>query len=101
MPHRGEVSCPHDICLCVAFWGALGLVDISVKICDEVRNSVSSILRCTVPCVYHCRLYNHVDLVQLLDIVSLDEGSEVAGGRGYFLKNEGVLLNQVRILEGK
>jgi seryl-tRNA synthetase len=43
------------------------------------------------------KLYNHVDLVQLLDIVSLDEGQEVAGGRGYFLKGEGVLLNQALI----
>lgn len=42
-------------------------------------------------------LYNHVDLVQLLDIVSLEEGQDVAGGRGYFLKGAGVLLNQALI----
>jgi seryl-tRNA synthetase len=43
------------------------------------------------------KLWNHVDLVQLLDIAVLDKGSEVAGSRGYYLKNEGVLLNQALI----
>jgi len=41
------------------------------------------------------KLYNHVDLVSMLDIVDLEAGTAVAGGRGYFLKGEGVLLNQV------
>ena len=43
------------------------------------------------------KLYNHVDLVALLDIAILDKGTEVAGSRGYYLKNEGVLLNQALI----
>ncbi len=43
------------------------------------------------------KLYNHVDLVQLLDIVNLEAGSAVAGGRGYYLTKEGVLLNQALI----
>lgn len=43
------------------------------------------------------KLYNHVDLVNLLDIVNLDAGSVVAGNRGYYLKGEGVLLNQALI----
>ncbi|GLC51005.1 hypothetical protein PLESTB_000455800 [Pleodorina starrii] len=43
------------------------------------------------------KLYNHVDLVQLLGIVNLEAGQEVAGGRGYYLMNEGVLLNQALI----
>lgn len=43
------------------------------------------------------KLYNHVDLVQLLDIAILEKGTEVAGSRGYYLKNEGVLLNQALI----
>lgn len=43
------------------------------------------------------KMYNHVDLVQLLDIAILEKGSEVAGSRGYYLKNEGVLLNQALI----
>lgn len=42
-------------------------------------------------------LYNHVDLVSLLDIVNLEAGVSVAGGRGYYLKGEGVLLNQALI----
>lgn len=41
--------------------------------------------------------YNHVDLVQLLDIADLENGTAVAGGRGYFLKGAGVLLNQALI----
>jgi seryl-tRNA synthetase len=41
--------------------------------------------------------YNHVDLVQLLDIADLENGTKVAGGRGYFLKGAGVLLNQALI----
>lgn len=43
------------------------------------------------------KLYNHVDLVGLLDIVDLEAGTEVAGSRGYYLKGEGVLLNQALI----
>ena len=42
-------------------------------------------------------LFNHVDLVAMLDIVNLESGSEVAGGRGYYLKRHGVLLNQALI----
>lgn len=41
--------------------------------------------------------YNHVDLVQLLGIVDLEAGTKVAGGRGFFLKGAGVLLNQALI----
>jgi seryl-tRNA synthetase len=41
--------------------------------------------------------YNHVDLVKLLDIADLENGSVVAGGRGYYLKGAGVLLNQALI----
>ena len=32
---------------------------------------------------------------QLLDIVDMEAGTQVAGARGYYLKREGVLLNQV------
>jgi seryl-tRNA synthetase len=34
----------------------------------------------------------HVELVKLLDIADLERGAKVAGYRGYYLKNEGVLL---------
>lgn len=43
------------------------------------------------------KLYNHVDLVQLLDIADTVRGSSVAGSRGYYLMREGVLLNQALI----
>ncbi|VAI61526.1 unnamed protein product [Triticum turgidum subsp. durum] len=43
------------------------------------------------------KLKNHVDLCIMLDIVSLDKGADVAGGRGFFLKGDGVLLNQALI----
>lgn len=42
-------------------------------------------------------LPNHVDLVGMLDIADLEKGADVAGGRGYFLKGAGVLLNQAMI----
>jgi seryl-tRNA synthetase len=42
-------------------------------------------------------LLSHVDLVQLLGIVNLDAGTTVAGARGYYLTNEGPLLNQALI----
>ncbi|XP_024373250.1 serine--tRNA ligase isoform X2 [Physcomitrium patens] len=42
-------------------------------------------------------LVNHVDLVNKLGIVDLEAGTDVAGGRGYFLKQYGVMLNQALI----
>jgi len=36
---------------------------------------------------------NHIDLMTSLDMIDLDRGSKVAGFRGYFLKNDGVLLS--------
>ncbi|THU64354.1 hypothetical protein C4D60_Mb01t25610 [Musa balbisiana] len=38
------------------------------------------------------KLKIHVDLVKLLDIVDLDKGADVAGGRGFYLKGAGDLL---------
>jgi len=35
---------------------------------------------------------SHVELAQDLDIIDFERGSKVAGFRGYFLKNEGVML---------
>eukprot|EP01018_Ginkgo_biloba_P027167 Gb_22553 [translate_table: standard] len=40
---------------------------------------------------------NHVELVQLLGIADLEKGADIAGGRGYYLKGDGVLLNQALI----
>jgi len=42
-------------------------------------------------------LPNHVDLVAMLDIADLERGADVAGGRGYFLKGAGCLLNQAMV----
>uniref|UniRef100_A0A0C9RZ24 serine--tRNA ligase n=1 Tax=Wollemia nobilis TaxID=56998 RepID=A0A0C9RZ24_9CONI len=42
-------------------------------------------------------LKNHVELVQLLGIADLEKGADTAGGRGYYLKGDGVLLNQALI----
>jgi seryl-tRNA synthetase len=42
-------------------------------------------------------LRSHVDLVSDLGIVELEAGTDIAGGRGYFLKHFGVLLNQALI----
>ncbi|XP_020245694.1 serine--tRNA ligase [Asparagus officinalis] len=39
------------------------------------------------------KLRNHVDLVDMLGIADLKNGATVAGGRGFYLKDEGVLLN--------
>ncbi|KAK8936738.1 hypothetical protein KSP39_PZI011912 [Platanthera zijinensis] len=39
------------------------------------------------------KFLNHVDLVRKLDIADLKKGAKVAGGRGYYLKGDGVLLN--------
>lgn len=36
---------------------------------------------------------SHADLMRDLDMVDFDRGTKVAGFRGYFLKNDGVLLN--------
>ena len=35
---------------------------------------------------------NHIELGELLDILDLEQGAKVSGYRGYYLKNEGVLL---------
>ncbi|KAH0465081.1 hypothetical protein IEQ34_005184 [Dendrobium chrysotoxum] len=39
------------------------------------------------------KLRSHVDLVEKLGIADLKKGATVAGGRGYYLKGDGVLLN--------
>ncbi|XP_010679305.2 serine--tRNA ligase [Beta vulgaris subsp. vulgaris] len=43
------------------------------------------------------KLKNHVELVELLGLVDMKKGSYVAGGRGFYLKGDGVLLNQALI----
>ena len=43
------------------------------------------------------KLPNHVDLIAMLGIADTEHGTDVAGGRGYFLTGAGVLLNQAMI----
>ncbi|KAG5245371.1 serine--tRNA ligase [Salix suchowensis] len=43
------------------------------------------------------KMRNHVDLVELLGIADLKKGADVAGGRGFYLKGDGVRLNQALI----
>jgi len=43
------------------------------------------------------KLPNHVDLISMLDIADVEQGTEVAGGRGYYLKGAGAMLNQALI----
>lgn len=40
---------------------------------------------------------HHHEVMNLLDIVELERGQKVAGHRGYFLKGQGVFLNQALI----
>ncbi|KAL5786586.1 hypothetical protein ACOSQ2_008978 [Xanthoceras sorbifolium] len=43
------------------------------------------------------KLKNHVELVELLGIADLKKGADIAGGRGFYLKGDGVRLNQALI----
>ncbi|XP_057960464.1 serine--tRNA ligase [Malania oleifera] len=43
------------------------------------------------------KLRNHVELVELLGIADIKKGANVAGGRGFYLKGDGVRLNQALI----
>ncbi|CAL5422018.1 unnamed protein product [Camellia sinensis] len=43
------------------------------------------------------KLKNHVDLVELLGVANIKKGANVAGGRGFYLKGDGVRLNQALI----
>lgn len=45
-------------------------------------------------------LYTHVDLLRMLDAVDTDKGTDIAGGRAYYLKGPGVLLNLALINYG-
>ncbi|CAL5088994.1 unnamed protein product [Urochloa decumbens] len=71
------------------------IVHESVPISDNEENNV--ILRTWGERRMEGNLKNHVDLCRKLDIVAFEEGVDVAGGRGYFLKGYGVLLNQALI----
>ncbi|KNA19956.1 hypothetical protein SOVF_056730 isoform B [Spinacia oleracea] len=70
-------------------------VDDSVPISnDEADNAV---IRTWGEKRTESKLKNHVELVELLGIVDTKKGSNVAGARGFYLKGDGVLLNQALI----
>jgi len=56
-----------------------------VCVCDLPANSTTAEFGCCDGVL--------LTQVNLLDIVDLNKGNEVAGNRGYYLKNEGTLLN--------
>lgn len=39
------------------------------------------------------KLKDHIELGKILDIIDLEQGTKVAGFRGYYLKNEGAILH--------
>jgi seryl-tRNA synthetase len=77
------------------------LVHATVPISDDEANNVTvreaGDPRPAVDPATGVKLFNHVDLVGLLGIADLEKGTQVAGSRGYYLRNEGVLLNQALI----
>ncbi|KAK4382146.1 Serine--tRNA ligase [Sesamum angolense] len=76
--------------------GVIGnLVHDSVPVSnDEANNAIirSWGEKWTAP-----KLKNHVELVELLGIADTKKGANIAGGRGFYLKGDGVRLNQALI----
>ncbi|XP_066388560.1 serine--tRNA ligase-like isoform X1 [Miscanthus floridulus] len=71
------------------------IVHESVPVSDDEANN--KIVRTFGEKRVEENLKNHVDLCRMLDIVALEKGADVAGGRGFYLKGKGVLLNQALI----
>ncbi|XP_078152110.1 serine--tRNA ligase-like [Carex rostrata] len=74
------------------------LIHDSVPISNDEANN--AVIRTVGERRMEDNLKSHVDLVELLDFVNLEKGADVAGGRGYYLKGYGVLLNQALINYG-
>nr|DAD33614.1 TPA_asm: hypothetical protein HUJ06_012465 [Nelumbo nucifera] len=68
------------------------LVHDSVPISDDEANN--AVIRSWGEKREEPKLKNHVELVELLGIADMKKGTNVAGGRGYYLKGAGLLLNQ-------
>uniref|UniRef100_A0A2P2JQ07 serine--tRNA ligase n=1 Tax=Rhizophora mucronata TaxID=61149 RepID=A0A2P2JQ07_RHIMU len=76
--------------------GTVGnLVHDSVPVSDDEANN--AVIRTWGEKRQEPKLRNHVELVELLGIADLEKGANVAGGRGYYLKGDGVRLNQALI----
>ncbi|KAE9462670.1 hypothetical protein C3L33_05426, partial [Rhododendron williamsianum] len=71
------------------------LVHDSVPISNDEANNV--IIRAWGQKRVEPKLKNHVELVELLGIADTKKGANVAGGRGFYLKGDGVRLNQALI----
>ncbi|CAO2826595.1 unnamed protein product [Amaranthus hypochondriacus] len=71
------------------------LIHDTVPVSDDEANNV--VIRTWGERRVEPKLKNHVELVELLGIVDSKKGSNVAGGRGFYLKGDGVLLNQALI----
>ncbi|MBA0642727.1 hypothetical protein Goklo_027070 [Gossypium klotzschianum] len=71
------------------------LVHDSVPVSDDEANN--AVIRTWGEKRLEPKLKNHVDLVELLGIADTKKGADVAGGRGYYLKGDGVRLNQALI----
>nr|DAD19465.1 TPA_asm: hypothetical protein HUJ06_020928 [Nelumbo nucifera] len=71
------------------------LVHDSVPISDDEANN--AVIRSWGEKREEPKLRNHVELVELLGIADMKKGANVAGGRGYYLKGAGLLLNQALI----
>ncbi|KAL3141780.1 hypothetical protein ABBQ32_004455 [Trebouxia sp. C0010 RCD-2024] len=89
---KNEVESQRD----KAMVGIGNLVHDSVPVHNDEANNVI-VKKSANPPREENGLLSHVDLVQMLDIVDLEQGTTVAGGRGFYLRNEGVLLNQALI----
>ncbi|KAL2229817.1 UNVERIFIED_CONTAM: Serine--tRNA ligase [Sesamum indicum] len=76
--------------------GVIGnLVHDSVPVSNDEANN--AIIRSWGEKRTEPKLKNHVELVELLGIADLKKGANVAGGRGFYLKGDGVRLNQALI----
>ncbi|XP_078430837.1 seryl-tRNA synthetase / serine-tRNA ligase [Wolffia australiana] len=71
------------------------LVHDSVPVSDDEANN--AVVRSWGERRLEDNLKNHVELVELLGIADLVKGASVAGGRGFYLKGAGLLLNQALI----
>lgn len=74
------------------------LIHDSVPISDDEANN--AVIRTVGERRTEDNLKSHVDLVYMLDFADLEKGADVAGGRGYYLKDGGVMLNQALINYG-
>ncbi|KAK2640459.1 hypothetical protein Ddye_028254 [Dipteronia dyeriana] len=71
------------------------LVHDSVPVDNDEANNV--VIRSWGDKRVEPKLKNHVELVELLGIADLKKGADIAGGRGFYLKGDGVRLNQALI----